>query len=530
MKKNGLYKGLKLLVFIILFVHVICPLAMLLGNIKAADIKAVFTSNQFLPMLWNSVLSTTLATVISVLLALALAWCLNRSGLPHKNGFSLWFTIPMLIPSISHGMGLTILFGDNGIFTNLTGINIHLYGLIGIVIGETLYAFPAAFLMFANIFQYEDFTTYEVSKVLGLTKRQQFTQITLPNLKKPLISAIFATFTMIFTDYGVPLVVGGKMTTLPVYMYREVIGLLDYSKGAVLGLVLLVPAIVAFFVDLFNKEENSSSTVTKPYVIEENRKRDIICATFLIVVLILILIPVITFLVLCFVNQYPIDFSITFKNIRESLDMGLWRYLKNSLFIALTTALIGTMVTYVTAYFTARHQGHFSSMVLHLISIITLSIPGIVLGLSYVMFFKGSIVYGTFIILISINMIHFFASPYLLAYNALLKFNEHLEDVAETLGLSKLQMLKDVYFPSTYDTVLEMYGYIFVNCMVTISAVSFLANFKNMPIALLIPQFESQSLIGAISFISIAILFVNLICKVVIYRLKKHFMRKEAAL
>ena len=75
--------------------------------------------------------------------------------------------------------------------------------------------------MLMDIFQYEDYTIYESAQVLGLSKVQQFLMITLPNMRKTLISVIFATFTLIFTDYGVPLVVGGKVMTLPVYMYRK---------------------------------------------------------------------------------------------------------------------------------------------------------------------------------------------------------------------------------------------------------------------------------------------------------------------
>ena len=88
-------------------------------------------------------------------------------------------------------------------------------------------------------------------------------------------------------------------------------------------------------------------------------------------------------------------------------------------------------------------------------------------------------------------------------------------------------MLKDVYLPSTMDTIVEMYSYMFVNSMMTISAVSFLASFKNMPLALLIPQFDSQSLIEATAFISIVILAVNVILKVLIYLIKKYVIAKE---
>ena len=75
-------------------------------------------------------------------------------------------------------------------------------------------------------------------------------------MKKPLISVVFAVFTLIFTDYGVPLVVGSKILTIPVYMYREVIGLLDFSKGGIIGIILLIPAIIAFVLDLKSDEND----------------------------------------------------------------------------------------------------------------------------------------------------------------------------------------------------------------------------------------------------------------------------------
>ena len=524
--KERLHHLTRWLILGILFIQIGLPLISLATHVSAADISKVFRAPQFLPMLWNSVYSTTLATVVSVGLALVLAWCLHRSQIRHKNLLALLFTVPMLIPSISHGMSLTLLFGDNGVITNLTGLNIHLFGLTGIVLGATLYAFPSAFLMLTDSFRYEDYTTYEVAQVLGLSKLQQARQITLPNLKKPLIATVFAVFTMVFTDYGVPLVVGGKMTTLPVYMYREVVGLLDTSKGGVLGLVLLLPAVLAFVIDLLNSETAQAGTVMKAFTVRKNNLRDFIASILCWGSALLLLLPLATFGVLCFVNRYPIDFSFSLTNLIASYRLGVGGYLLNSLFIALTTALVGTALAYGTAYFTARSKRTFSSMALHLISLVTLSVPGIVLGLSFMLLFQGSLLYGTFAILISVNLIHFFASPYLMAYNALLKLNKNFEDVAGTLGITRFQLLRDVLFPCTYDTVFEMFGYIFANAMVTISAVSFLANFRNMPLALLIPQFDSQALIGPIAVISVVILIVNVSMKLLIFFLKCQFRRQ----
>lgn len=525
--RNKGYKSLKIFLCIFLCFTVLFPLITLILNIKISDIQGIVSSPQFKPMVINSLVTTLSATIISVSIAFALAWCVNRSNIRYKSVFAMLFTLPMLIPSISHGMGLVLLFGDNGLLTNLLGINIELYGYTGIIIGSVLYSFPVAFLMLTDIFHYEDYTTYEAAQVLGLNKKQQFLTITLPNMKGAMISVIFAVFTMIFTDYGVPLVVGGKMMTLPVYMYREVIGLLDFSKGAIIGVILLIPAFIAFILDLKNDNGGNASTVTKEYAIQKNKTRDRFAYMLCIIIVILVSLPIITFAYLSVIKQYPIDMSFSFDNIKEAFGLGVGMYLKNSLAIALLTACVGLCTTYFAAYVSARSKKSFSTMAIHLISMISLAVPGVVLGLCYVLFFKGSLIYGTIIILVLVNITHFFASPYLLAYNSLSKFNENLEDISTSMGISKLRMLFDVYIPCTKITMIEMFSYMFVNAMVTISAVSFLANFKNMPLSLLIPQFDSQSLIEATAFISIIILVVNGLVKLAVYVLRR-VVEKEA--
>ena len=518
--KNRTLNATKIVVILFLIVSVLMPLVRLLMNINLQDVQNIIKTPQFGSMILNSLITTSIATVISVGTAWVLAWCINRTRMRFKAICSVLFTLPMLIPSISHGMGLVLLFGDNGLITNWFGINIGLYGYVGIIIGSWLYSFPVAFLMLTDVFQYEDYTVYEAANVLGLSKFQQFMTITIPNMKKPLISVVFAVFTLIFTDYGVPLVVGGKVLTIPVYMYREVIGLLDFSKGAIIGVILLIPAVIAFILDVKSEENGNASTVTKLFIVAENKMRDKMAYVLCGITLFMISLPLMAFAYLSVVKQYPIDMSLSFDNIIQAFGLGVGNYLMNSVTIALLTALIGLAVIYLTAYLTARSQKSLSTMTLHLISMVSLAIPGIVLGLGYVLFFKGSWIYGTLIILVLVNMIHFFASPYLMAYNSLNKFNEKLEDVADVMGISKMRMLLDVYVPCTKETMVEMFSYLFVNSMVTISAVSFLANFKNMPLALMIPQFDAQSLIEATAFISIIILAVNGILKLVVYFLK----------
>ena len=508
-----------LLVFLI--IAVLAPLICLLFSIGSVDVGSIVGSRQFLESLKNSVLVTLTATAVSLVLALVLAWCIARSGLGKKGALSQLLSLPMLIPSISHGMGLIVLFGANGVLTNLLGLNTSIYGFWGIVIGSVMYSFPVAFLMLLDVFQYEDYTVYESAQVLGIPKIRQFLSITLPYLRKPMISVMFATFTLIFTDYGVPLMVGGKFMTLPVYMYNEVIGLMNFGKGAVVGLFLLMPAVVAFLFDLFNKDSGNASFTVRSFEIKKSRKRDFVCRVLVGVAIVLVLLPIVSFALLTFVEKYPIDMSLSLHNITQAMDMGTGKYLVNSLIIAVLTATAGTAIAYLNAYYAARSNGILARS-LHLGSIATLAVPGIVLGLSYVMFFKGSFLYGTLAILILVNTIHFFASPYLMAYNAMHKLNPNLEAVAKTIGIPSWRLIKDVFIPQTRDTMLEMFSYFFVNSMITISAVSFLSTVKNMPVSMMITQFEGMMLLECSAYVSLLILVVNLLMKGVIHGLKRH--------
>ncbi len=519
---------LKHILLIYLAITVVLPIVILFFQIRGEHIVSIFMSAQFLPMLKNSLVTTLIATVISVVLAFALAYVITRTNVKFKAAWMMLFTIPMLIPSISHGMGLVLLFGDNGIISNLLGISIDLYGYTGIVMGSVLYSFPVAFLMFFDSLQYEDFTTYEAADVLGMSKVRMFKTITLPSMKRTIVSAVLAVFTMVFTDYGVPLITGGTVMTLPVYMYREVIGMMNFSGGAVIGMVLLTPAIIAFLLDL-KKSGNigAVSTVTKPFKIAQNKARDVGAYCFLGLSLFLMCLPIFAFACLSFVKQYPIDMTFTLDNVKKLISGGIGMYFVNSVAVALLTAFVGTILSYFAAYCTARSGKRISNQLLHFISMLPLAVPGVVLGLSYVMTFKNMPLYGTIFMLVIVNIIHFFSSPYLMAYNSLTKFNPNLEDVAHTLGISRLRMLWAVYVPSTRYTIVEMYSYFFVNAMITISAVSFLVNFRTMPLSLMIPQLESQSFIEGTAIVSLLILGLNLIEKGIAFFVKRAIAKSD---
>lgn len=515
----------KLLVGVFFLAAVIFPLFNLLIKLKDADFKKIFGNPLVGSSVLHSVVVSLTATLISVTLAFILAYCMARTRAKLKPLFRVLLTLPMLVPSISHGMGLVILFGSNGRITRLLGLSQGIYGFWGIVVGSVMYSFPVAYLMIYDILQYENAAPYEAAAVLGIPKINRLTSITLPYLRKPLLNVVFATFTMIVTDYGVPIMVGGTYKTLPVLMYEEVIGRLNFDQGAVFGTMLLIPAVIAFIADIFCKNR-ANSVVTKPFVIAKNTLRDIIATLIPAVVSAAVVYPIISFVQLTFANKYPLDMSFTMHNIEATVAKGALGYLGNSVLIAFTVSLLGTAVAFISAYLTARLPSK-STRLLHLLSITSLAVPGMVLGLSYVLAFKGSFIYGTFAILILVNSIHFFSSPYLMFYNSMGKLSGDLEAVGATLGIRRFRMICDVFIPTLRSTIMESFAYFFVNSMMTISAVAFLANAKTKPVALMINQFEAQVLLEAAAFVSLAILAVNLMMKGIIALIRQLSSRRK---
>ena len=196
------------------------------------------------------------------------------------------------------------------------------------------------YLMISDILRYQDYTPYEACKVLNLRGWAQFKAVTLPYLRKPMISVFFATFTMIVTDYGVPLMIGGKYMTLPVLMYQEVIGMLDFAKGATIGTIFLIPAVIAFVLDLVNKDKAGSSFTKKSFPSVVSKPVLGFSYGFCLITIIFVLLPILSFIILSVVKKYPINMSFTFSHILKTLNTGGLNYLGNSLIIALLNSCV----------------------------------------------------------------------------------------------------------------------------------------------------------------------------------------------
>lgn len=497
---------------------VIAPIIMMFARITPDALSELTGSSDFAPSIINSITTALTATVISMILALGASFSLCRTNIRGKGVFSMLFVLPMLIPSISHAYGLKALIGVNGsgILSSFFGLELSVLGFWGIVAGSVMYSFPVAFLMLQSILQYEDGMQYKAAAVLGIPAYRRFFSITLPYMRKTLISMFFAVFTMIMTDYGVPEALHTREFgyTLSILMLRSVENS-EFGVAGIIGVMLLVPAVVAFAVDMLVPELNQSGFVSETVDESKGKAQKILAYIFCCVLSVAIIMPITAFIIQVFSKSYPTDMSFSLSHIKDTMRSGADGFLMNSLLYSLFAAVFGTLLAFICSYMTARAKSGVTRAV-HLMSITSVAIPGLVLGLSYVIFFKNSFIYGTVFIMGLANAVHFFASPYLMMYNTLGKVNSDLEDVGKTLGIRRIRIIVDVIVPKVKFTLLEMAVYFFVNSMMTISAVSLLAPPSPQPLSLMIARAESQIDIGKAATVSLMILLINFIIKLII--------------
>ena len=531
------HEYLRLIALIFIFIFAFLPLITLLFNIKSTDISYVFNDNTFWSALKNSFLYSLISAIITIILSTIAAYLLNTSSIKHKNVFVTILTLGMLVPTLSIGLGVRVLFGKNGFLDIITGMEIEGTGFLGLILGSVISSFPITFLIIYDALKYEDKAPYDAANIMGIPRVSTFFKITLPYLKVTLISAFFASFTWIFSDYGIPMELAGKTHTLPMYLYNEVLTSFQYGRGSIVGLFLLIPAVVSFIFDLIFKDNSSNEKQKK--LIDANKSFNIITCIVLIFICIILFIPQISFISLAFVKSYPNDMSLSFINFRNmfnaSYGLSISKYLWNSLLISFITGVLGTIFAYILGYLSVRKEGKMGK-VLNLFAISTIAIPGLVLGIGYMLLFKNTkgFFYGTLAILVMVNIFHFLGSPFLLAKNCLSKINKDYEIVGETLGINKVQIFFRVLIPNSISTLIEMFSYFFLNSMITISAVAFLCTYRNQPLAILINTYEKSSNYEMQAAISVLILFINIIARTLLNGLsaliKKYSKKEESSI
>ena len=531
-KRNKEIKVIFVLVVLVFACFLIYPVARLLiksfvgdGGVTLRFSQEVLTERRFAEALGNSFLVAGMSALLTTVIAFFLAYTVHYTNIPNwsKTLIRGVSTLPMLLPTLTYGFALIYSFGKQGLLTRLFGHQLfEIYGFHGLLIGYIIYTLPISFMLIHNTMGYVDKKYMVVSRLMGDHVFSTFWVTVLQPLLGTLAAAFIQSFFLCFTDFGIPASVGGKYEVIASVLYRQMLGSVpDFNKGSVVAMMMLIPSVISIVtlnqLEKYNIRYNKISSIE----LKKNRVRDLGFGLFSLIVCALVLSVFAVIFVIPFVTDWPYRLSFSIEHVKAVFsDAGLGVVIKNSLFVSAITAIVGTMATYGAAIVTARSTvSPKLKRVIEYIALTTNTIPGMVLGLAFLFSFSGTSLQSTFMILIICNVIHFFSTPYLMMKSSLEKMNASWETTAMLMGDHWIQTILRVVTPNAFATIIEVISYYFINAMVTISAVIFIAGARTMVITTKMKELQYYNKFNEVFVLSLLMLVINCMAKVIFGRL-----------
>lgn len=479
----------------------------------------VFSGRGFWEAVGNSFTVAGLSALITTVLAFLLAYTIHYTNLP--GGFKKLIrggaVLPMLLPTITYGFAIIYSLGKQGLVTKIMGFQMFdIYGFGGLLLGYIIYTLPVSFLLIQNTMGYIDKKFMIVSRVMGDKGHQTFFITILRPLLGTLAASFVQCFFLAFTDFGIPASVGGQYEVVAAVLYNEMLGSLpNFNNGAVVAMVMLVPSVVSIALLHFLGKYNVRYSKVSPVENWKSKKRDGACAVFSTGVMLVIAVIFAVIFIIPFVSGWPYDMTFTMDHVTGVFkDPVLSGVFKNSLFVSIVTAVGGSIVAYGAALVTARSSiSKKSKGMIESIALVTNTIPGMVVGIAFLLMFSGTSLQNTFALIILCNIVHFFSTPYLMMKSSLEKMNASWETTAMLMGDNWMKTIFRIVTPNALPTILEVFSYYFVNAMVTVSAVIFIAGARTMVMTTKIKELQHFSKFNEIFVLSLCILFANIAAK-----------------
>ncbi len=450
-----------------------------LANFTLANFEKYFSTTYTLNALWHSLYVSIATTIIVTVIVFLFAYAMTRTTIRGKAFFRNIIMMPLVAPSIVQALALIYLFGRNGLITShLFHTDWNIYGATGIIISEVLYCLPHAFVILFTTLSAVDIRLDEAAESLGATPFKVFTRITLPSAKYGIFSAAALTFNLTITDFGNPVVIGGNYNVLATEIYAQVTNLYRFDLGATISIILLIPSLMAFMLNYYISRKTFSmiSGAAKPVIPPSRPLKKIVNTTYCCLVAFAIIVIFATVIIGSFVKVWPYDWSLTLQHY-DFPSIGGYSAIWTSVWVSLVVGLVGSFITLVAAYIMETRRPYFKQFI-YFLSVMPAAIPGLVMGLGYILAFNKPyyFFYGTpWIIIINIVICNF-TLGILSSISNLRNIDPSIEEASISLGGDTIRTFFRIIFPLSRVAFFQNFVYFFMRSMTTISAVIFLVS------------------------------------------------------
>lgn len=452
------------------------------GGLTLQYYRDVFRQDENVRVLVNTVTAGVVvgffATVVGFLFAYADAFL----NIPFKRLFNILAFLPIISPPFALAMSFIMLFGQRGFITySLLGIkDANVYGFTGLVVVQVLTFFPIAYLVLAGLMRQIDPSYEEAARNMGASRWHIFRTIILPLLTPGIANAFLLVFIQTVADFGNAMVIGGNFTTLAAKIYLQAMGNYDIKGGTALATVLLSLSVLMFIVQKYWVGERSYVTVTgKP-----SRQRELVAdrtlnwliglPCFLVSLFVLVLYILIPYG--SFTNLWGIDYTPTLKHYEYIFSLGLKPILDTTYLSLLSMPMTG-ILSMIIAFLIVRKR-FFGRKAIEFISMLSMAVPGTVIGMGYVLAYNEPplVLTGTATIILIAFIFRNMPVGIRAGVASLQQIDPSIEEAAQDLGANSFKVFTSITIPLIKSAFFSGLVYSFVRSMTAVSAVIFLVS------------------------------------------------------
>lgn len=477
--------------------------------------RRILAGGSLLTSLTNSFQLALIAATLSTLIAYLFAYVFAYMDVPFKKLFNGIAILPVISPPFVIALSAILLFGRQGFITReLLGItNANIYGLQGLILVQTLSFFPIAFLVLAGLLKSISPAIEEASENLGASRLQTFFKVTLPLSMSGIANAFMLVFIQSLADFGNPITIGGGYTTVAKEIYLQAVGSYDIQAGAALAVLLLTITAVVYAIQKYWVGNRSYVTVTgKPgagrRMIKSGWPRTVLFGFCLFlsftVVLFYILVPVGSF-----IQLWGINYSFTLDHYRVVFSLGQ-KAIKDTLFLATIATFIAGFMGMIIAFLLVR-KNFLGKRFVEMVSMLSIAIPGTVLGIAYIISFNQAplAITGTAMIIVAAFVVRAIPVGIRSGMTSLQQIDPSIEEAATNLGASQSKVFFGIVLPLIKPAFFSGLVYSFVKSMTAMSAVIFLVSARyNVITASILSQVESGRIGVASAYCTLLILIM----------------------
>ncbi len=527
----------------VLLIIVVYPLSLLLlhslhGGFALTKYHEAFAKPQNVIALGNSLYTSAVVTLLTVLIGTGMAWLITRSDLPFKRYFRGLIFLTFITPPYIGTIGWIQLLGRVGYLNaalmrcfHLSSPPIEIYSLEGIIAVMAIYLYPLVFWAAANTFARTDSSLEDAAAASGGTRWKVFTTITLPLALPSILSAGLLVFIHTIACFSVAAALGlpTRHYVLATRIYAA-LSHYDVQMACVLSVILGACSGGAFLLHKAFTKSGSYITTTsgskRPESIKLGHWRLPVTVGLLSFILFTSVLPLLTLLSTSLLKVWGIP--LTLQNMSLGNYLAIFQNkliggaLQNSLIFAIIAAGIAVLLSFLTAYISTRTKITGRGL-LDLLVTFPLAIPGPVLATTMILAWMKPplVLYNTPWIIIVAYVVAF--TPFALRNlsGSFRSLDPGLEEAAWLSGASWLRGLKDVLLPLLKPGILTSFILVFLMGMREIPISLMLHTQGTETVGVVLFSFRETIGVEAVSALAVIVILITLAGHLIVGRLSR---------